>query len=982
MNAFRFPHGGAIDRAKPLNFTFDGKPYSGFAGDTLASALLANGQHLIGRSFKYHRPRGIYSAHAEEPNALVTLKENGSAEPNALATTTWLTNGLAAESQNRWPSLEFDLLAVNGLAAKFLPAGFYYKTFMWPAAFWEKLYEPLIRRAAGLGTLQTTPDPNAYDKEHAFCDVLIIGGGPAGLTAALGAARAGLRVIIADQDRVLGGRLLSEAQTINGQSGQAFAKEAEAELAAFPRVQILRGTGIFAAYDQMEFAGYERLSGAAAKGRIWRIIAKRAILAAGAIEQPLVFKGNDIPGVMLASGIQAYANRFAVKTGEQVAFFTASDSGWLSARDAYRAGVNVTAIIDSRTHAAIEREKLANMIGARAIYGGQILKASGGKRLREISGVDANGAPFSVTADTLGVSGGWNPTIAIGCHLGDRPVWREDISAFTLPPSVKHVIPVGAAAGLYRLSETLRSGADAAHAIAADLGASPPPPIAYAADDDPCNVTPLWRVKDSHGKAFVDLNNDVTADDVELAAREGFRSVEHLKRYTTLGMGTDQGRTSNVNGLAIMAEILDQPIATSGVVLARPPAMPIPIGAFAGPHRDEHFRPERHTPSHAWAAERGAVFVEAGEWKRAQWYPLPGETDWLQSVVREAKAVRSAVGVCDVSTFGKIDVQGPDASKLLDKIYANTIGTLKPGKVRYGLMLREDGFALDDGTVARLAADHFVITTTTVNAGRVMQHLDFCRQVLWPDLDVNAVSVTEQWAQYAVAGPNSRALLQRMLQSLDISNEAFPFMSAAETTWNGIGVRLFRVSFSGELAYEMAIPAQHGDTLIRALFTTGQDLGITPYGTETMSVLRIEKGHAAGGEFNGQTTAHDLGFEKLLAKDKDYIGKVLAQRAALTDPMRPRLVGIRPAQEGMKIAGGAHLITPDVPPDAAADQGFVTASAFSPHLNSYIGLALIKNGPERLGEKLRYYDPVRGVDALAEICSPVFFDPKGERQRG
>jgi len=982
MSAFRLPHGGAIDRTKLLNFTFDGKPLTGFEGDTLASALLAHGQRLIGRSFKYHRPRGIYSAHAEEPNALVTIKENGGAEPNALATTTWLREGLVAESQNRWPSLDFDLLAVNGFASKFLPAGFYYKTFMWPAAFWEKLYEPAIRRAAGLGTLSTTPDPNAYDKAHAFCDVLIIGGGPAGLTAALGAARAGLRVIIADQDRMLGGRLLSEAQTINGQSGQAFAREAEAELASFPRVRILRGTGIFAAYDQMEFAAYERLDGGAAKGRVWRIIAKRAILAAGAMERPLVFKGNDIPGVMLASGVQGYAKRFAVRAGEQAVFFTAGDSGWLSARDAYHAGVNVVAVIDSRANARLDREKLANAMGARAILGGQILKAAGGKRLKAVSGVDANGAGFTIDADALGVCGGWNPTVALGCHLGDRPVWRDDISAFTLPPSVKHVMPVGAAAGLYRLSETLRSGADAAQAIAADLGAASPPPISYTADDDPCDVSPLWRVKDSHGKSFVDLQNDVTADDVELAAREGFRSVEHLKRYTTLGMGTDQGRTSNVNGLAIMAEILGKSIAATGVVLARPPAMPIPIGAFAGPHRDEHFRPARHTPSHQWAEERGAIFVDAGEWKRAQYYPLPGETDWLQSVVREAKAVRSFVGVCDVSTFGKIDVQGPDAATLLDRLYANTIGTLKPGKVRYGLMLREDGFAFDDGTVARLAEEHFVITTTTVNAGRVMQHLDFCRQVLWPDLDAYAVSVTEHWAQFAIAGPNSRALLQRVLPSLDLSNSAFPFMSAAQTEWNGIGVRLFRVSFSGELAYELAIPAHHGDALIRALFAAGGDLGVTPYGTETMSVLRIEKGHAAGGEFNGQTTAHDLGFAKLLAPDKDYIGKILAQRAALTDPARPRLVGIRPAQEGMKIAGGAHLVTPDVAPDAAADQGFVTASAFSPHLNSYIGLALIKNGPDRIGEKLRYYDPVRGVDALAEICAPVFIDPKGERQRG
>jgi methylglutamate dehydrogenase subunit C len=981
MNAFRLPKGGCVDRSKPVSFTFDGKPFSGFEGDTLASALLANGVHFVGRSFKYHRPRGIYSAHAEEPNALVTIKEGRSAEPNALATTTWLKEGLIAESQNRWPSLDLDLLAINGLAAKFIPAGFYYKTFMWPAAFWEKLYEPAIRRAAGLGTLQATPDPNAYDKAHAFCDLLIIGAGPAGLTAALHAARAGLSVIIADQDRALGGRLLSETQSVNGQSGQVFARETEAALESFPRVRILRETAVFAAYDQMEFAAYERLDHPKAKGRVWRIIAKRALLAAGAVERPLVFSGNDTPGVMLASGLQTYASRFAVNPGAQVAFFTTSDSGWFAARDVAKAGINVAAVIDARADTKLDVQKLAGDIGARAILGGQVLKASGGKRLKTISGIDSNGAEFSFQVDALGLSGGWSPSVALGCHLGDRPLWRDDIHAFTLPTSVKHVTPIGAAAGLYRLSHALRSGTDAANAIAADFGFSASQTEQYSTDDNPCSLTPLWRVKDSISKAFVDLQNDVTIDDIELAAREGFRSVEHLKRYTTLGMGTDQGRTSNVNGLAIMAELLGTPIAASGVVLARPPAMPIPIGAFAGPHRDEHFRPERHTPSHEWAKERGAVFVEAGEWKRAQWYPLPDETDWLQSVVREAKAVRSAVGICDVSTFGKIDVQGPDAAKLLDHIYANTIGTLKPGRVRYGLMLREDGFAFDDGTVARLADDHFYVTTTTLNAGRVMQHLDFCRQVLWPELDVSAVSVTEHWAQFAIAGPNSRALLQRVLP-LDLSKAAFPFMAVAQTHWNDVGVRLFRVSFSGELAFELAIPAQHADSFVRALFAAGEDFGLTPYGTETMSVLRIEKGHAAGGEFNGQTTAHDLGFGKLLATEKDYIGKTLAQRAALIDPMRPRLVGIRPAQHGMKIAGGAHLITPNVAPTAAADQGFVTASAYSPHLESYIGLALIKNGPERIGERLRYYDAVRGVDAIAEICAPVFIDPKGERQRG
>ncbi len=983
----RLSSGGLIDRTKPLSFTFDGKTYSGFAGDTLASALVANGVKLIGRSFKYHRPRGVLTAGSEEPNALVTLRTGARAEPNTRATTVQLFEGLQATSQNRWPNLSFDIMAANQLFAPFLVTGFYYKTFMWPAKFWEKVYEPLIRRAAGLGALSMEPDPDTYDRAHGFCDVLVIGAGPAGLAAARTAGRAGLRVIIADEDWLLGGRLLAEPHEIDGAPGIQWASATSLELQSMPNVTVLNRTLVFGAYDGGVYGALERVSDhlqAAAPGqprqRLWKIVAKRTILATGAIERPLVFGGNDRPGVMMASAVSTYVNRFAAVPGQRVAIFTTSDSGWATANDLLAAGVEIAAIIDARPNPQAAEATPMRQAGVEILTGAVITDVRG-RTAKAVDVRTADGTFRRVTTDLLAMAGGWNPSIGIGSNLGDRPVWSDAIHGFILDTRQTGMIPIGAAAGHYSLSEALIDGVCSAEETARALGRTIAASIVPHSSDDSSAATPLWHVGPHRTKAFVDFQHDVTDADVDLAAREGFVSIEHLKRYTTLGMATDQGKTGQLNGHALLAAATGRSIAETGTILSRPPYLPVAIGAFAGHHRDEDFRPERRTASHQWASEQGATFVDAGLWKRAQWFARPGERDWLETVNREVTMTRQGVGVCDVSTLGKIDVHGPDAGTMLDRLYINTFSTLAIGKARYGVMLREDGFVMDDGTTTRFAEDRFYVTTTTVNAPKVMQHIDYARQVLWPELDVQATSVTEQWSTFSVAGPLSRALLQVLLPAFDLSNEHFPYMAAAELRWQDTPARLFRLSFSGELAYEISVPATYGDRLIRALFEAGRALDVIPYGTEALGVMRIEKGHPAGNELNGQTTAADLAMGRMMSKKKDFIGRVMAGRPGLTDTDRPCLVGIRPIDDARLRAGG-HLIPRGLQAVAVNDQGYVTSVAFSPTIGHWVGLALLKRGFERHGEQMVVHDPVRGPDVRVEICNPVFVDPEGARVRG
>lgn len=989
---YRLPTGGLIDRTQVLSFRFDGRSYHGYSGDTLASALLANGVRLLARSFKYHRPRGILSAGSEEPNALVELRTGARREANTRATIAELFEGLEAFSQNRWPSLAFDVMAMNRFAGSALVSGFYYKTFMWPAAFWEKIYEPLIRRAAGLGRAAQLPDPDHYEKAFAFCDVLVIGAGSAGLSAALTAARSGARVILCDEDFQPGGRLLAETREINGRPAADWISVTLAELASLPDVRIMRRTSVFGLYDHGIFGAVERVNDHVAvppahqpRQRAWRIYAKRTILASGAIERPIVFPGNDLPGVMLAGAVRAYLNRFGVLPGQQAVVFTAGDDGWATVRDLVRAGAGVAAVIDSRSEISPAFRALAKRSGAVVFAGGAVEVAQGERRLRGVIVRDSSGKRTTLSCDLLAVSNGWNPTLHLTSHQNGKPTWSEDVQAFVPGVLPRGLAVAGSAAGRFTLVEALEDGVRLGREAAAQLGLGAIPPERIpTTDPETSHVKPVWRVRSNRSKAFVDLQNDVTDKDVELAAREGFRSVEHLKRYTTLGMATDQGKTSNMSGLAIMAEQTGRAIWQAGTTVFRPPFTPVAIGALAGHHRGKDFRPVRLAPTHDWSREQGAVFLATGQWLRAQYYPRPGEENWLTTVNREVLAVRSAVGICDVSTLGKIDIQGSDAAEFLERVYINGWKTLAVGKARYAMMLREDGFVMDDGTTSRLGEDHFLMTTTTANAGKVMQHLEFCYQVLWPNLDVRMVSVSEQWAQAAIAGPKSREVLRYLVDAEhDISNEKFPYLAAREVSvGGGIPARLFRISFSGELAYELAVPANYGDAMMRALMVAGHPHGITPYGTEALGVMRIEKGHVAGNEINGQTTARDLGLGKMMSSKKDFIGRLMATREGLLQADRPSLVGVRPVDPRERLRAGAHFVTMDRAANTENDEGYMTSVAYSPSLRHWIGLGLLKNGPERAGERIRAVDPVRNSEVHVEICSPVFLDREGGRLHG
>jgi sarcosine oxidase subunit alpha len=975
----RTPAGGLIDRNESLRFSFDGIGYRGHPGDTLASALLANGVRLIGRSFKYHRPRGVFSAGSEEPSALVTLQSGARAEPNTRATMAELYAGLEAGAQNCWPARAFDLMAVNDLAAPLLTAGFYYKTFMWPASFWEKLYEPLIRRAAGLGRLSGAPDPDAYDRGYLCCDLLIIGAGPAGLAAALAAGRAGARVLLVDEDFRAGGRLLAERGLLQDMGGAEWVAGVLDELHTLPNVRVMARATVVGAFDGGIYGVLERVAdhlptpaAHAPRQTFWRVRAARALLCAGAGERGIAFPGNDRPGVMLAGALRAYANRWGVLAGRRVALFVNNDDALRGVADLVAAGADVVAVIDVRDGALPQ--------GVRHFPGGQVVATHGRLGLRAITVRDAAGRLHKIGCDALGVSGGWNPAVHLTCHQRGRPEWDEALAAFVpgaLPPGM---IVAGAARGEFSTHAALNSGAAAAAAICADLGLSAHADLPLA-EDAPVSITPFWAVQ-AKGRAFVDLQNDVTVKDIAQAHRENYRSVEHMKRYTTLGMATDQGRTSNVLGLAVLAELTGQGVAAAGTTTYRPPYSPVAIGALAGRARGVDFRPTRLTPTHDWAEGAGAVFTDAGAWKRAAYFPRGAETHWRETVDREVLAVRAGVGLCDVSSLGKIDIQGRDAGEFINRVYCNGMATLAVGRVRYGLMLREDGFVMDDGTCARLGEGHYLMTTTTANAVSVFRHLEFCRQCLWPDLDVRLMSVTEAWAQISLAGPRARDLLAWVVAG-DMSDAALPFMACGAVIVAGVPGRVFRISFSGELAFELAVPARYGGALMAQLLELGSDLGVVPYGTEALGVLRIEKGHPAGAELNGQTSAHMLGMGRMVSGKKDSIGAVLAQRPALAAQDGLRLVGLLPLRaEAPKLSAGAHLLAQGAAAVLENDQGWVSSAVFSPHVGRQIGLGFLQNGAARMDEVVRAVDPLARTEVECRVVSHHFIDPDGGRLRG
>ncbi|MBO6519767.1 MAG: sarcosine oxidase subunit alpha family protein [Rhodospirillales bacterium] len=982
MTSQRLKSGGLIDRNLPIAFMFDGKPYQGFAGDTLASALMANGVGLVGRSFKYHRPRGIMTAGSSEPNALVTVGEDGRTEPNCRATTVELYDGLVARSQNRWPSLGFDVGEVNALLSPFLGAGFYYKTFMWPAALWEKFYEPMIRRAAGLGRASYEPDPDHYEKCWAHCDLLVVGAGPAGLAAAMTAAQAGARVIIADEQSGPGGSLLSDRREIGGAPAPTFAAKISAELASMANVTVLSRTTVFGWYDDRVFGAVERVQKhvsvpAADKPveRLWRIVAKQCVLASGAEERPLVFGGNDRPGVMMADAARTYVNRYGVAAGSRVAVFTNNSSAYCAARDMEANGIDVAAIIDPRAETPDYDGQARVMANARVV---------GTRGWRGLTGitVQRGGEQETIPVDALLMSGGWNPIVSLACQRGAKPRWSDDHVAFLPPAPSDGMRTAGAAAGIASLGNCVQHGASIAVECLSKIGIAAKPFDAGPAEDEPAfSVTPLWHVAGSTGKAFVDFQNDVHTDDLGLAVREGYGHVEHTKRYTTTGMATDQGKLSNVNAIGILAEVRGTTPGDIGTTTYRPFYTPVSFGALAGAHRGRHFQPVRRSPLHMWAEKHGAEFVEVGHWYRSAWFPRSGETRWRQSVDREVLAVRRNVGICDVSTLGKIEIVGRDAAEFLNRIYCNGVAKLPVGKARYGLMLREDGFIYDDGTLSRLAENRYFMTTTTALAAGVLSHMEFCAQVLWPDLDVRFTSVSDQWAQIAIAGPRSRDLLKQIVDD-DISNDAFPFLAAGTINLMGgqLSARLFRISYSGELAYELAVPASYGEAVANALMAIGEPMGVTPYGTEAMGVMRIEKGHVTHAEINGTVVPEDIGMGRMVSvKKPDFIGRRMLNREGLSGADRLKLVGLKPVDPSDDFSTGAHILNPGAAPSMAADQGHVTSTCFSPVLGHHIGLALIKRGPERIGEQVVVWDALKEQDIKAIIADPAFVDPAGER---
>jgi sarcosine oxidase subunit alpha len=972
----RIGRGVLTDPDRPVGFRFDGQPMQGLAGDTLASALLANGRRIVARSFKYHRPRGIVTAGPEEPCALVDVTGAAGREPNRLATTLPLHEGLVAESQNRWPSLRFDAGALADLIGRFLPAGFYYKTFMAPGWAWERLYEPLIRRAAGLGRLEPVVGEHAAVAEtvHDHTDVLIVGAGAAGLAAAHRLGASGLRVMLADQDAALGGGTLLDPRWDAWREGLCRT------LAGLPRVRCLPRTTVLGAYGHGVFGALETLAPGemvrfgGLRERLRVIRARRVVIATGALERLIAFAGNDRPGVMLAGAALGYLRRYGVAVGRRCAFFVNNDEAYEAMFALAEAGVDCVAVIDARPSSlAAERARAQGL----TVHGATLAAAALGRgSVRRVRLVDRDGGSRGeLAADCLLISGGHSPMSALASQLGATLHWQEAIAAFTpqLAATIGEV--AGAARGEFGLAAAARDGERAADAIARQLECARNDAAGTAVPHD-VERTPLeavWEVP-GEGKAFVDLQNDVTAADVRLAHREGYEHIEHMKRFTTHGMATDQGRIGGLVGSAVLAQARGLPLAQVGLARPRPFIEPIPFATLAGPEVRAHYKPARRLALHEWHEAAGATFVSSGLWLRPLVYS--DKSGW-EPVLSEARRVRSAVGITDVSTLGKIDVQGPGAAQFLDFIYANTFSTLAVGRARYGIMLREDGLLLDDGTTSRLAPEHFLVTTTTANAAAVLEHLEFQLQANCPHLEVLLTDVGEQWAQFALAGPRSREVLARVVD-LDVSNEAFPFMAAGTATIAGVAGRLFRISFSGELAYELAVPARSALAVWSAVLTAGKAFGLAPYGLDALNTLRIEKGHVTGAELNGNTSADDLGFRRMLKGRGDFVGRALAQRPGLTDPERLQLVGVRPLEHTRRLRNGAHLVSAQA---RTTSLGYVTSSTPSVELEGWMGLALLAGGQRRIGERLLLCSPIHAEEIVVEVVSPHMLDAENARVR-
>ncbi len=993
---FRLKETGLINRNKKIKFKFNGKDFFGYEGDTLASALLANGVHLIGRSFKYHRPRGFFGAGVDEPNAKLQVVINGHSEPNINATEIELVDGLSATSQNCWPSVEFDVGAINNFLNRFFPAGFYYKTFMWPKSFWYKVYEPFIRKAAGLGVASLEKDSERYEHKYEFCDLLVTGSGPAGLASAYSAAKNGAKVILAEDKPRFGGTLLTDDVTIDNLSGKEWADKMISELKEMPNVIVKNRSQVFGYYDHNMMVMFERTgdhlekkSKYTPRQRLWYIRAKEVLLSTGSIERPIVFGNNDTPGVFLSAAAKEYIKVYGVLIGKKPLIFTNNDSAYETAIEFKKNGVEPL-VLDTREDCNSELINEAKDLKIDIRFSHAVLAANGYKKVKSatIGKLNNDKTDFVSTeiidCDCICVSGFWTPTVNLASQSGNKLRFNDEIDAFVPDKSKQNENSIGSSNGTFTLKETLENsfkiGAEVSNKITNknEQILLPKTNEKKYSTHDKFWCSPLPRGKNF--KRFVDFQNDVAVSDIEVALREGYRSIEHVKRYTTLGMATDQGRTSNLNGLQLVANVEKKIVPQVGHTTFRPPFTPVTIGTIVGREVGKEYMPTRKTPMHNWHEKNNAVWVDAGAWKRPRYYKRGNET-LFEGSKREAKNVRDHVGVCDVTTLGKIDVKGPDAAEFLNRVYTNAWLKLPIGKARYGVMLREDGIVMDDGTTTRISENHYHMTTTTAQAANVLSHLEYYLQVVWPDLNVNVVSTTEQWAGAAIAGPKSREVLSKLFPKLDVSNEGLPFMGYLEGKLFGVSARIFRISFSGELAYEINVPSDYGMFMWEKLIEIGEEFNMQPYGTEALSTLRIEMGHVAGPELDGRTIPYDVSLEGLVSKKKDFIGKRSLVKEAFNKEDRQKIVGLVPLDRKSSIPEGSHLVEDSKAKLPNPKLGHVSSSCWSVENNNPFSLAILKDGKNMIGKKLYAVSPLKNTSIEVEVISSHYVDHEGKRVR-
>jgi sarcosine oxidase subunit alpha len=993
---FRLEREGLINREKKISFNFNGSEFFGYEGDTLASALLANGIHLVGRSFKYHRPRGFFGAGVDEPNAKLQVTINGYSEPNVNATEIELVEGLSATSQNCWPSVKFDIGAINNFLSKFFPAGFYYKTFMWPKSFWYKIYEPFIRKAAGLGIASTSKDNERYEHKYEYCDLLVAGSGPAGLASAYAAAKNGAKVILAEDKPRFGGSLLIDDVTIDNLSGKDWAEKIISELKEMPNVIVKNRSQVFGYYDHNMTVMSEKVGDHLKKKdkytprqRLWYIRAKQVFLATGSIERPIVFGNNDTPGVFLSAAAKEYIKVYGVLIGKKPIIFTNNDSAYETALEFKKQGINPI-VLDTREDQNSELIEEAKNQNIEIRFSHAVIAAHGYTKVKSVTfgRLNKDKTNFEnierLTCDCICVSGFWTPTVHLASQSGNKLKFDEKIDAFIPDKTKQNEKSLGASNGIFNLKETLQKsfeiGSETSKLITKNNESVLIPKVneKKQSTHDKFWCSPLPKNKDY--KRFVDFQNDVAVSDIELALREGYRSIEHVKRYTTLGMATDQGRTSNLNGLQLVANIEKKIVPQVGHTTFRPPFTPITIGTIVGREVGKEYMPTRKTPMHEWHEKNNAVFVDAGAWKRPRYYKQ-GNENLFEASRREAKNVRDNVGLCDVTTLGKIDIKGPDSAEFLNRVYTNSWLKLPIGKSRYGIMLREDGIIMDDGTTTRIGDNHYHMTTTTAQAANVLSHLEYYLQVVWPELNVNVLSTTEQWAGVSLAGPKSRDVLSKLFPDLDVSNKNLPFMGYAEDNLFGVPARIFRISFSGELAYEINVNSDSGLFMWEKILEVGKEFNIQPYGTEALSTLRIEMGHVAGPEIDGRTIPYDLALEGLISKKKDFIGKSSLQKQAFNINDRQTIVGLVPMDKKTSIPEGSHLVKDKDAKLPNPKLGHVSSSCWSVENNNPFSLAIIKDGRKLIGQQLYAISPLNKTAVQVEVISSHYVDKEGVRVR-